>query len=176
MKGFSGRNFPSPSAGFKRLPGIFGARTYAIASSVLDTSRRLSAPGDGGKSRRRLHHSGEAQTLCVTPHAVPALCGLGGVAPPARPSDSGAACEGPLPALGVLSQAQDRDGPVCRDLRQSVPRRVVRVPDRTGHTRWHPLTCLHPLLVPDTVVELFTSRHNLENTRLSHACPANWTG
>src|SRR5215471_2553676 len=122
-----------------RLSGIFGEITYAIASSFLDTSLRLSAPGDGGHSRRSLHRSGEAQTLCVTPHAVPSLCGLGGLAPPARPSDSGAVCEGPLPVLGVLSQSQDRDGPVCRDRRQSVPRRVVHVPDRTGHTRWHPL-------------------------------------
>src|SRR4030095_9221568 len=74
-----------------RLSGIFGERTYAIASSFLDTSLRLAAPGDGGKSRRSLHHSGEAQTLVVTPHAVPSLGGLGGGAPPARPSDRGAA-------------------------------------------------------------------------------------
>jgi hypothetical protein len=38
-----------------RLSWNHGAITYAIASSCLDTSRRLSAPGDGGHSRRRLH-------------------------------------------------------------------------------------------------------------------------
>src|SRR5262245_10824442 len=56
---------------------------YAIASSFLDTSLKLSAPGGGGNRRRSLHHSGEAQTLFVMPHAVPSLYGLGGVAPPA---------------------------------------------------------------------------------------------
>jgi len=41
---------------YPRLSGIFGEITYAIASSFLDTSLKLSAPGDGGNSRRRLHH------------------------------------------------------------------------------------------------------------------------
>ena len=38
-----------------RLSRTHGARTYALASSCLDTSLRLAAPGEGGKSRRRLH-------------------------------------------------------------------------------------------------------------------------
>src|SRR5262245_51818863 len=35
---------------------------------------------------------------------------------------------------------------------------------------------LELLLVLDALVELFTSLHDLEITRLSHSCPANWTG
>ena len=40
----------------------------------------------------------------------------------------------------------------------------------------HTEACLELLLVPDALVELFTSLHSLENTRLSHICPVNWTG
>jgi len=39
-----------------RLSRNHGEITYAIASSFLDMSLRLSAPGDGGHSRRSLHH------------------------------------------------------------------------------------------------------------------------
>ena len=39
-----------------RLSRNHGAIPYAIASSCLDTSLRLSAPGEGGKSRRSRHH------------------------------------------------------------------------------------------------------------------------
>src|SRR5262249_10115228 len=35
--------------------------------------------------------------------------------------------------------------------------------------------CLELLLVPDALMEWFTSLHGLENTRVSHIFPANWT-
>ena len=98
---------------------------------------RLSSPGDGGNRPRSPRYTEAAHPLSVTPRVAPLPCDLGGVAPPARPSDVGAACGDPLPALGVLSQSQDLDIPWCRGLRRSVPGHGVPAPDHTGvHTRF----------------------------------------
>ena len=91
-----------------------------------------------------------------------------------------------LPGLGVLEElmdtaaAQPRSGRNLSDRQPSVvgrhdgpdPFLLCLSQSCSRHTE----TCLKLLFVPDTLVELFTSLHNLENTRSSHACPANWTG
>jgi hypothetical protein len=63
-------------------------------------------------------------------------CDLDGGAPPARPSDVGAACEDQLPALGGRAQSQELDVPLGRGLWRSVPGHGGPTPAETGgHTR-----------------------------------------
>ena len=111
---------------------------YVILSCVLDTLRRFRSPERAevvGVVPIRVR---KTAGRCITPPAVPAPCGRGGVAPPARPSVGDAAHGDQQPARDVRPPSPHQDGPTAPGPPPSAPGPAAPAPDHTGRMRWRP--------------------------------------